>query len=200
MKEEQEAARRQERQRLETELELSMAAQEKLPSHDFTGMSMNTRAFGRVTIQRQEGSYLYFQAAGKERKFALPGCVVQGFLIPDDPQVTADVQAAEALRQRIEELRRLLDAPEAAADGEPYQERAQDLFDGTEDCHLAHCISADFNMGRGIVTQFNKRFGLGRKLRAAYPDYLAEWQKSACAKRLVCTGAVFKKAQLRHGD
>ena len=58
-----------------------------------------------------------------------------------------------------------------------YTEKRQDLFVCPEDYYLAHCISADFDMGRGIVTQFNKRFLLGSKLHNAYPCYLRKWQQ-----------------------
>ena len=166
-----------ERRRLEAELSQCLQDREALPAHDFTGETMNSRAFGRVTVQRQEGHYLCFQAGGKERKFALPGCVLQGFLIPDDPAVAENFRAAEELDRRIDALRKAL-AAAGPEDDAPYRERAQDLFEGTEGYCLAHCISADFSMSRGIVTQFNKRFGLGKKLRAAYPDYLEQWRQS----------------------
>ena len=41
--------------------------------------------------------------------------------------------------------------------------------------YLAHCISADFGMGKGIVTEFNKRYDMKRKLQTLYPDYLNQW-------------------------
>ena len=39
-----------------------------------------------------------------------------------------------------------------------YKEEVKDLFTVPEDYYLAHCISADFGMGKGIVVEFNKRF------------------------------------------
>ena len=44
-------------------------------------------------------------------------------------------------------------------DGESmiYKEEIRDLFTVAEEYYLAHCISADFGMGKGIVLEFNKR-------------------------------------------
>ena len=36
----------------------------------------------------------------------------------------------------------------------------KDLFSVSEEYYLAHCISADFGMGKGIVVEFNKRFDM----------------------------------------
>lgn len=58
-----------------------------------------------------------------------------------------------------------------------YTEKKKDLFTCPEEYYLAHCISADFNMGHGIVTEFNKRFSLGSNLHNAYPGYFREWQQ-----------------------
>lgn len=46
-----------------------------------------------------------------------------------------------------------------------YREENKDLFTVPEDYYLAHCISADFGMGKGIVVEFNKRFDMKRKLQ-----------------------------------
>lgn len=56
-----------------------------------------------------------------------------------------------------------------------YREEVRDLFSVSEDYYLAHCISADFGMGKGIVVEFNKRFDMKRKLQSKYPDYLNQW-------------------------
>lgn len=39
-------------------------------------------------------------------------------------------------------------------------EEKNDLFNYEGKAWLAHCISADFGMGKGIVTQFNERYNL----------------------------------------
>ena len=49
-----------------------------------------------------------------------------------------------------------------------YSEENKDLFTVSEDYNLAHCISADFGMGKGIVVEFNKRFDMKRKLQTKF--------------------------------
>lgn len=61
-----------------------------------------------------------------------------------------------------------------------YKEEFRDLFSVSDDYYLAHCISADFGMGRGIVIEFNKRFDMKRRLQNKYPEYLNEWCRSKC--------------------
>ena len=56
-----------------------------------------------------------------------------------------------------------------------YKEEIKDLFTVSDDYYLAHCISADFGMGKGIVVEFNKRFDMKRKLQSKYPDYLNQF-------------------------
>lgn len=56
-----------------------------------------------------------------------------------------------------------------------YREEVRDLFSVPDEYHLAHCISADFGMGKGIVVEFNKRFDMKRKLQSKYPDYLNQY-------------------------
>lgn len=56
-----------------------------------------------------------------------------------------------------------------------YREENMDLFSVSDDYYLAHCISADFDMGRGIVVEFNRRFDMKRKLQSEYPNYLSQY-------------------------
>lgn len=55
-----------------------------------------------------------------------------------------------------------------------YEEKHMDLFDVDESYFLAHCISADYNLGAGIAVEFNKHFNLTPTLiyinRNKYPD------------------------------
>jgi hypothetical protein len=44
------------------------------------------------------------------------------------------------------------------------KEEKRDLFNVTDDYYLAHCISADFGMGKGIVVEFNKRYDMKNNL------------------------------------
>ena len=62
-----------------------------------------------------------------------------------------------------------------------YKEEIRDLFSVSEDYALAHCISADFAMGKGIVVEFNKRFDMKNRLRQKYPDYLRQYKANATA-------------------
>lgn len=56
-----------------------------------------------------------------------------------------------------------------------YKEETRDLFSVPDDYYLAHCISADFGMGKGIAVEFNKHFDMKYKLQTKYPDYINEW-------------------------
>ena len=90
--------------------------------------------------------------------------------------------------------------PVGAAKGLPYRkkgitmefrEEKRDLFSVPNDYYLAHCISADFAMGKGIVVEFNRRFDMKNQLKAHYPDYLDRWQRekkrSGCIWPGVCS-------------
>lgn len=75
-----------------------------LPKCMLEGMTMSTRAFGKTTIIRQVDQYLYFESGGKERQFVLPGCIVNGFLIPDDSAIVERYQREDAMRKKLAEL------------------------------------------------------------------------------------------------
>lgn len=75
-----------------------------IPPHKLVGMEVGTRGFGRGRIIRRDGHYLTVRVGEQEKKFALPGCFVQGFLIPDDPSVTEDLKKAFELEARLEKL------------------------------------------------------------------------------------------------
>ena len=47
-----------------------------------------------------------------------------------------------------------------------YQEFQGDLFSATNDFALCHCVSRDFNMGKGIATIFKNRYGRVEELKA----------------------------------
>ena len=57
-----------------------------------------------------------------------------------------------------------------------YTEVIGDLFTAPPDFWLAHCISADFEMGKGIAVQFNDRFDMKRKLKTKYPNFLSDYR------------------------
>lgn len=60
-----------------------------------------------------------------------------------------------------------------------YKEEVRDLFTVSEDYYLAHCISSDFAMGRGIAVEFVKRFDMKKKLQARFPDFIYEMRYGA---------------------
>ena len=72
-----------------------------------------------------------------------------------------------------------------------FREEKRDLFSVPEDYYLAHCISADFALGKGIAVEFNRRFDMKRKLKDHYPDYLARWQAEKKRSGCILAGHVF---------
>ena len=106
MKAEKEQVERDEKATHQAEIDEVEAELTSLPAYEFAGKEMGTKGFGRVTILRQEGNYLIFNAKGMEKKFALPGCVIQGFLIPDDPEIVEVFKRRETLLKKLEQLRK----------------------------------------------------------------------------------------------
>lgn len=51
-----------------------------------------------------------------------------------------------------------------------YKEEVRDLFSVPEDYYLTHCISADFEMGKGIAVEFKKRFDMKNELNKKYSN------------------------------
>lgn len=72
-----------------------------------------------------------------------------------------------------------------------FREEKRDLFSVPDDYYLAHCISADFAMGKGIAVEFNRRFDMKNKLKAHYPDYLDQWQREKKRSGCILAGRVF---------
>ena len=58
-----------------------------------------------------------------------------------------------------------------------YHVEEVDLFSVSDEYYLAHCISADFMLGKGIALEFNKRFNMKQKLYNQCPNYLINYQK-----------------------
>ena len=71
-----------------------------------------------------------------------------------------------------------------------YKEEVRDLFSVPEDYYLAHCISADFGMGKGIVVEFNKRFDMKHKLQNKYSDYLDYYNQHGIGGDCILEGRV----------
>lgn len=45
-----------------------------------------------------------------------------------------------------------------------------DLFSLPSEFYLCHCISADFALGKGIAVEFDRRYGMKKKLLNQYPQ------------------------------
>lgn len=71
-----------------------------------------------------------------------------------------------------------------------YKEEVRDLFSVPDDYYLAHCISADFGMGKGIVVEFNKRFDMKRTLQIKYPDYIDQFTRHRIGGDCILEGRV----------
>ena len=72
-----------------------------------------------------------------------------------------------------------------------YREEVRDLFSVPDDYYLAHCISADFGMGKGIVVEFNKRFDMKKKLQTCFDGYLEEFIENDYQSDCLMMGRVF---------
>lgn len=60
-----------------------------------------------------------------------------------------------------------------------YKEEFRDLFSVSEEYYLAHCISADFGMGKGIVVEFNRRFDTKNRLILMFDgNVVGIWDKN----------------------
>lgn len=72
-----------------------------------------------------------------------------------------------------------------------YLEEIRDLFSVPDDYYLAHCISADFGMGKGIAVEFNKRFDMKHILQTKYPDYVNQFHRQKRLSGCILDGRVF---------
>lgn len=104
MKAEREAAEQERAEALQAAIKEVREALAALPVYDFTGMEMGTKAFGRVRILSQEGDRLRFEFNGVPKAFVLPGCIVQGFLIPDDPRIVQSFRKRQELQEKLQSL------------------------------------------------------------------------------------------------
>lgn len=71
-----------------------------------------------------------------------------------------------------------------------YKEEVRDLFSVSDNYYLAHCISADFGMGKGIVVEFNKRFDMKNRLQVKDPDYLYRYNQHRIGGDCILEGRV----------
>lgn len=71
-----------------------------------------------------------------------------------------------------------------------YKEEIRDLFSVSKDYYLAHCISADFGMGKGIAVEFNKKFEMKRILKGKYPDFINDYRNNKLGGTVLIEGQV----------
>lgn len=75
-----------------------------MPQISLAGKKVKTKAFGEVTIDRQEGNYITFAAYGRERQFVLPDCVTKGFIIPEGNEIIDICKEVSGKNSEIEKL------------------------------------------------------------------------------------------------
>ena len=56
-----------------------------------------------------------------------------------------------------------------------FRQEIMDLFTVSDEYFFAHCISADFAMGKGIAVEFNKRYNMKNILQNKYLDYINQY-------------------------
>ena len=101
---EMEAALQADVDQLQDQIDALEAQINALPKHQFEGMTLKTKAFGVVTISRQDGAYLFFEVDGQTKQFALPDCIANGFLIPQDTEVIQQYKLEQSLNKQINML------------------------------------------------------------------------------------------------
>ncbi|MGN0474827.1 MAG: macro domain-containing protein [Acutalibacteraceae bacterium] len=50
-----------------------------------------------------------------------------------------------------------------------FTQQQGDLFELADEYYLAHCISSDFAMGRGVAVEFVRRYDMKSKLKEKFP-------------------------------
>ena len=66
--------------------------------------AIRTKLYGNIVIEKQTDHYLTFTAGGKEREFALPGCITNGFLIPEDPEIMERCKKEAEMLEKLKQL------------------------------------------------------------------------------------------------
>lgn len=68
--------------------------------------------YSRVTIDRRDGSFLIFKHRGMEKRVALPGCIIQGILIPENEEIRKAYHVHGMLLEYQNRLEKILEAME----------------------------------------------------------------------------------------
>lgn len=75
-----------------------------LPFLDLTGKTIRTKMYGDVIVDHHEGNYLSFTAEGKQRQYALPGCITNGFVLIEDPSIVERYQQEAECLEKLQKL------------------------------------------------------------------------------------------------
>lgn len=89
---------------LQNEIDLVEMKIAELPKLDFRGKTIRTKLYGDVVVEKHEGNYLTFTAAGKQREYLLPGCVCNGFVIVEDSSAVEKYQREAEYLEKLEKL------------------------------------------------------------------------------------------------
>lgn len=79
-----------------------------------------------------------------------------------------------------------------------FTEEYCDLFSVPDKYYLAHCISADFALGKGIAVEFNKKFNAKNLLFKSYNNFLELWDSSNMIANCIITGRVINLVTKRN--
>lgn len=71
-----------------------------------------------------------------------------------------------------------------------YTEIKGDLFDLYGKAFLAHCISADFALGKGIAKEFDRRYDVRRKLMQYQPNYMTYYKINNIKGDVIFVGSI----------
>ena len=71
---------------------------------DCTAMGMDSAAFGRVTIERHMGNVLKVTIEGRQRFFAFPEVIADGYFVPDDPEFISECRKLRDFREWLNQV------------------------------------------------------------------------------------------------
>ena len=80
-------ALQQELEEIEEKIETLRDEVSALPPLLLVGRSVSTKAFGEGVIESQEGNYVCVNCQGKKIDFALPNCMLDGYVDPHDEEI-----------------------------------------------------------------------------------------------------------------
>lgn len=102
------------KKRMELQIQLNQVRDQvrDLPQFNFVGEAFETRSKDRVVITRKENNYLCFNLHGEEKRVALPGCIIQGILVPENEEIRETYRQYGMLLEYRSRLEKVLEAME----------------------------------------------------------------------------------------